>query len=103
MVGGNGGVTANGSAMNLTTSNPINTSGVAAAGQIVQSIGGGGGVNAMTGDVVASGTPFNLFIGGNNSGGAFGGSGSTVQYSNTGSVTTTGDNAIGVIAQSIGR
>jgi uncharacterized protein with beta-barrel porin domain len=57
----------------------------------------------MAGDVVASGTPFNLFVGGNNTSGlGLGGSGDTVQFQNTGTVATSGDNAIGVVVQSIG-
>ncbi len=102
-VGGNGAMTnADASAMSAANANMVNTTGVAAAAQIVQSIGGGGGVDAMTGNVAGGAIPFNLFIGGGSEGGSNGGSGATAQYTNTGPITTTGDNAIGVVVQSIG-
>ncbi len=102
-VGANGSIGGDGSAMNTANSNNVTTTNVGAVAQVVQSIGGGGGTNGMAGDVVASGVPFNLFIGGNNtSAGNLGGNGGTLQYTNTGQVTTTGNNSIGFLLQSIG-
>ncbi|WP_088155241.1 autotransporter outer membrane beta-barrel domain-containing protein [Achromobacter xylosoxidans] len=77
----------------LSNSGSIATSGYNSHGMIGQSIGGGGG---------ASGSATGLLSVGGSSAGATGSSGSTVVIGNTGSITTAGNAAIGMVAQSIG-
>ncbi len=101
-VGGNGATTGDGGVLSTSNANPTVTTGLGAVGLMPQSIGGGGGVNAIVATINASGDPFNVFVGGNASGGNDGGSGNTVTFQNTGTVTTTADNAIAVLTQSIG-
>jgi hypothetical protein len=101
-VGGAGGVSGDGSPMNITNANVVTTIGQAAVGQVVQSIGGGGGTDGMAGNIVATGQPFNNFVGGTNSMGSFSGSGGAVQFQNSATISTAGDNALGVLVQSIG-
>src|SRR5690606_22780336 len=86
--GGNGG---NGAAVTIDSSATISTSGQYAHGMVAQSIGGSGGAGAIADSIVALG----------GAGGA-GGSGGAVIISGTSNVSTSGDSAIGVIAQSIG-
>lgn len=100
--GSNGSTGGSGSAINTTNSNNFSMSGLGSIGQVQQSIGGGGGTPAMAGNFVFSATPFNAYVGGNSSGGALSGDGGIVQYGNTGTTATTGDNAIGILVGSIG-
>ncbi|HEX2528568.1 MAG TPA: hypothetical protein VHL31_20025 [Geminicoccus sp.] len=101
-VGGDGGVGGNGGTVQVDNSGQISTSGTRADGIVAQSIGGGGvagyasssSVQAEGGDVTSD-----LSLGGTN--GAFGNAGS-VTVANTGTISTTGYAAMGMIAQSIG-
>ncbi|MGK9170994.1 hypothetical protein KXR53_32155 [Inquilinus limosus] len=97
-VGGSGGFAADGNAVTFTggggdTAASISTAGVSATGVLGQSIGGGGGDGG-----VAAG--LEVAIGG--SGGAGGSGGEVTANLNSLSVTTLGDNAAGVVMQSIG-
>ncbi len=86
--GGNGG---NGANATIASSATVTTQGQYAHGLVAQSIGGSGGAGAMSDSLVSLG----------GAGGA-GGSGGTVTISGASNVSTSGDSAIGVIAQSIG-
>jgi len=91
-----GGDGAGGGTANLVTMNnsgSITTSGYNAHGMVGQSIGGGGG---------ASGSATGLLSVGGDSAGATGSAGGNVAMGNTGTITTAGDAAIGIVAQSIG-
>ncbi|MEO1192813.1 MAG: hypothetical protein AAFY02_13710, partial [Pseudomonadota bacterium] len=70
----------------------IVTEGNRSTGVLAQSIGGGGG---------AGGDTFGVFYSGN-SPGAVGGAGSAINITNSGQITTSGNAAIGISAQSIG-
>lgn len=84
-----------GAANQVTMSNAgsIATTGYNSHGMIGQSIGGGGG---------ASGSATGLLSVGGSSAGSTGSAGGTVVIGNTGSITTAGNAAAGIIAQSIG-
>ena len=99
-IGGFGGGGGNGGQVSVTTSAPISVSGEQSVGIFAQSIGGGGGngggvlTNANSGaNAVALG------IGGS---GGSGGAGGQVAVTATGIITTTGDLADGILAQSVG-
>ncbi|MCD8515782.1 MAG: autotransporter outer membrane beta-barrel domain-containing protein [Burkholderiaceae bacterium] len=78
----------------------VSTSGDAAIGVLAQSIGGGGGYAAVVNAASATATnPGFMTIG---SAGGSSGDGGDVTVTVSGSVTTTGTNAIGVFAQSVG-
>ncbi|WP_440658625.1 autotransporter outer membrane beta-barrel domain-containing protein [Ensifer adhaerens] len=86
--GGSGGSAETASVLNAGT---ITTSGYSAHGIIAQSISGGGGAAGMAGGI--------LSIGGSGGSGNFGGN---AQVQNSGVISTGGDAAIGILAQSIG-
>ncbi len=93
---GNGG---NVYAYNNTTSATITTSGFASHGILAQSIGGGwgtGGAATSYGSQLLNAT---ITMGGN---GGAAGSGGTVIVIDSGTITTSGDSAFGILAQSIG-
>ena len=91
-VGGSGSAAANGNFANVTHSGSITTLGQNSIGILAQSIGGGGGNGgASTAGLSA--------VGGSGGGG---GDGDTVTVNLNGSVTTRGQLAHGVVAQSIG-
>jgi hypothetical protein len=115
-VGGSGGTSSTGNTVNITQSGNIVTTGYGSHGVVAQSIGGGGGVGAdgsiaantgFTGSASVHGGVsggFNLALGTTSSQPAIG-SGGAVNYGNgtsTSSITTYGDNAVGILAQSIG-
>lgn len=103
VVGGKGGAGGNGGTVQVTDTGGITTYGNGAAGILAQSIGGGGGLG---GDAAGS----NPHLGsraitvGVGVGGAAGeaGNGEGVTISSTGSITTSGIAAYGILAQSIG-
>ena len=107
-VGGSGGAGGNGSTVMVTNDGVVATSANESFGILAQSVGGGGGTaQVLSSDVGASDSGNNpkisVTLGG--SGGA-GGAGNTVQVTMgqnaPGSVTTSGADAIGIVAQSIG-
>ncbi|WP_233154716.1 autotransporter outer membrane beta-barrel domain-containing protein [Candidimonas nitroreducens] len=77
----------------VSQSGTIKTAGYSAHGVLAQSIGGGGG---------ASGSAIGGFSVGGSATGTEGSNGSTVIVRNSGSIHTTGNAAVGVLAQSIG-
>jgi hypothetical protein len=84
----------------VNQSGTVNTSGAAAIGVFAQSVGGGGGYAAVVNESSASASnPGFMTIG---STGGSSGDGGDVTVTVGGSVTTTGTNAIGVFAQSVG-
>ena len=102
-VGGSGGAGGDGGKVGLTNSGAITTSGVDAMGVFAQSVGGGGGsggfsVGAGIG-VTKTGGAAAVNIGG--SGGAAG-SADTVNLTTSGDISTAGDRATAVLAQSVG-
>jgi uncharacterized protein with beta-barrel porin domain len=86
--GGGGG---NGGAVTVTSTGDIITRGTGSTGIFAQSVGGGGGV----GGEVGHGIGFAGSVGGVGSGGA-------VTVTHTGNITTLGDGAHGIVAQSAG-
>ncbi len=104
-LGGFGGTGGNASTVTVSSTGAFSTSGAEAHGLVAQSIGGGGG----NGGISVAGT-FN-FASQNNvpsitaavggMGGA-GGAGSDVDVTRVGSIVTTGDKSVGIMAQSVG-
>lgn len=86
----------NGGAINLTASGTITTSGAGAMGVLAQSVGGGGGWLANEGAVFAGSTSFQ---GPNRSSGSGGGIAIDLPQA---TISATGENSVGVWAQSIG-
>ncbi|WP_153770204.1 autotransporter outer membrane beta-barrel domain-containing protein [Labrenzia sp. CE80] len=81
----------NGGALGITVSGTITTSGTRSRGVLAQSIGGTGGDGGSARGLTS--------IGGT---GARGGSGGSISATSTADITTTGDDAIGILIQSIG-
>jgi hypothetical protein len=107
-VGGSGGAGGNGGTVTVTNDGAVATSANESFGILAQSVGGGGGTaQVLSSDIGASDSgnnpKINVTLGG--SGGA-GGAGNTVQVTMgqnaPGSVNTSGADAIGIVAQSIG-
>ena len=92
-LGGDGGAGGTGGTVTvaLTAASDITTTGLGATAAFVQSVGGGGGAGAASGGVVG--------LGGK---GDSGGTGGIVSLTNAGSITTGGDWARGLFAQSVG-
>jgi hypothetical protein len=100
-VGGYGGASGNGGAVTITSAGSIMTAGYGAHGILAQSIGGGGGVGAE--GSVNNTTTIGLGAGVNGNGGASGGGGNINVTTNAGgTITTLGDDAAGILGQSIG-
>ena len=100
-LGGAGGAAGNGGDVSVNMSGGISTAANGAIGILAQSVGGGGGVAGN----VDRGLPSIINIGlglafGRKGGGA--GNGGTVTVTNNGSISTLGDNAHGIFAQSVG-
>ena len=101
-VGGTGGSGGDGGTVNVTFANAIVTQGAGSDGILAQSIGGGGGSAAFTNAIdKADKADIALSLGLGGSGGA-GGSGGEVNITQSGSILTQGEAAIGLVAQSIG-
>ena len=99
-VGGYGANSGTGDAVSVTSSSTINTSGAQANGITAQSIGGGGGIGGSS-TSGADGGKYTAAL----SVGGFGvaeGTASSVAVTNSGSIMTAGDSAIGIFAQSVG-
>ena len=98
--GGSGGTGGNGSTVLVNNQGAIQTVGRGAHGIFAQSIGGGGGSGGVSiAGGLSIGSSINLGSGGD---GGSGGTSSTVTVNNTGNITTGGDTAHGVLAQSVG-
>ncbi len=104
-IGGQGGSGGNGGAVSLTNQGAIITNGTSAWGMLLQSIGGGGGnggdADAFSFALQSTSISVNTTIGGNGGNGGTGGS-VTLHNSSQGVIETYGDDALGVVAQSIG-
>ena len=108
---GGGGSAGNGGAVNLTGTGSVTTLGDAAAAVIVQSIGGGGGTggtgSSLSDELGPITEQVNLNVGGNSGSSGTGGP-VTIGLSSTQTVpavltiATSGQNAYGILAQSIG-
>jgi hypothetical protein len=107
-VGSNGSVNGDATLQSSTYHNDATTIGLGSIGLISQSIGGGGGVTGVTGDTLVlnplGNDKFSIAVGGFSGAPGFdgGGSGGGFDLTAKGTVTTTNDNAIGVLAQTIG-
>ncbi|HXC56489.1 MAG TPA: hypothetical protein VNU97_14420 [Rhizomicrobium sp.] len=99
--GGKSGAGGSSADATLVSTGTITTSGFGADGLIAQSIGGGGGTGGFAGALGASagGGAVSLSLGGD---GSAGGNASTATLTNTGNVTTHGDEATAIFAQSVG-
>ncbi len=93
-LGAAGGSALHGGGVSATLTGDVTTVGAGALGVVVQSIGAGGGAARMTGS-----PGLTVMLGG--SAGATG-DGGTIAIEHTGAVTTSGDHAHGLFAQSIG-
>ena len=103
-VGGDGGAGGDSDSVTVRTADTIQTSGNNSFGVLAQSVGGGGGNGGWTGTAnlaVSSGAAVSLGVSLGGSGGT-GGFGGTVLIDSTGNVITSGSNAHGLVAQSIG-
>ena len=106
LLGGSSGTTGNGGAVNIIQNGSITTSGSGSVGIVAQSVGGGGGyVSTVSKDAgggnINNGT--NLTFGALPSySNVMNGNGGAVTVTNNSSISTTGLNAIGVLAQSVG-
>jgi hypothetical protein len=92
-VGGGGGSAGSGGAVSVRNAagGELVTSGDGSHALIAQSVGGGGGAGGSTSGLVSRG-----------SSGAYGGDGGQVDAFNDGKITTSGDDARGIFAQSVG-
>lgn len=98
-VGGSGGASGNGNIVSVTNAATIKTYGDTSTGIVAQSIGGGGGTAGAasgSGGSLANGLSF---IGGR---GGASGNGAAVTVTNSGAISTGGDYALGILAQSVG-
>ncbi|TPM31479.1 hypothetical protein FJ967_24885 [Mesorhizobium sp. B2-3-4] len=95
---GNGGV---GKAVTVQTAGTLTTHGDGSRGIFAQSIGGGGGNGGAAIAIAANSTGFAAAIGIGGSGGK-GGASDVVTVSSLSDISTEGDNAGGIVAQSVG-
>ncbi|WP_160736742.1 autotransporter outer membrane beta-barrel domain-containing protein [Altericroceibacterium endophyticum] len=99
--GSTGGYIGDGNLVTVTNGNTIYNTGAGAIGLVAQSIGGGGGAEGVTGDVVfASEASFIAAVAGG--AGSSAGSGADVTIANDAVIVTEGHAAMGLVAQSIG-
>ncbi len=97
-LGGAGGASGDGGRIGLDLRGDILTYGVAAHGVYAQSVGGGGGY-AGNADKGLTSFGINLAIAGD---GGSGGDGGDIDIVSAGNITTHGDGAVGIFAQSVG-
>lgn len=114
LLGGRGGGGGDGGSVVVNSSGPIDTQGEFAHGVLAQSIGGGGGAvgdcTNVTIELSANPQDYLPFVGFMNidatlvlgGGGGSGGNGGSVRVTNHDAVTTRGDFATGILAQSVG-
>ncbi|WP_162409045.1 autotransporter outer membrane beta-barrel domain-containing protein [Acuticoccus sediminis] len=97
-IGGKGGSGGDGAAVTLVSGGNVSTQGHNASALVARSVGGGGG---SAGSLVgASLTGVNVTIGGS---GSASGSGGTVNVNTAGSLSTVGDDSLGIYAVSVAR
>ncbi len=90
-IGGSGGGGGDGGEVEVDNSGELNATGEFSRGIFAQSIGGGGGDGGFSGGLIS--------VGGS---GAAGGTAVLVDVTNSGKITTQGNNAAGIFAQSVG-
>ncbi len=99
-LGGNAGTGGWGGTVTVNNTGDLFTLGDRSAGLVAQSIGGGGGAAGSAGSLSAtSGNALTLALGGT---GGNGGNGNAVTVTNSGTVSTAGEGAQALLAQSIG-
>jgi uncharacterized protein YhjY with autotransporter beta-barrel domain len=98
-VGGAGGDGGAASTVTVNSLSNISTSGDNAYGILAQSVGGGGGNGGFSAGISGGLVGITVTVGGT---GGSGGDASWAHLANVGSVITTGENAVGLAAQSIG-
>lgn len=101
-LGGSGGGGGNSGAVSLSSGGTVTTGGTDSHGIFAQSAGGSGGYGGMTVAGAVSGSSSisaSVAVG---DGGGSGGSASTVTVTNDGSITVTGEQSKGIVAQSVG-
>lgn len=98
--GASGQTGGHGGDLSVTSRADVQTHGADADGILVQSIGGGGGHSSNV-VKVSAGVSMNGFKSQQGASGGAGGDGYDAKLTSSGSITTTGDNALGVAAQSI--
>ncbi|WP_171878151.1 hypothetical protein [Mesorhizobium loti] len=99
-VGGGGNAGGNAADVLVQTKGSINTGGISSSGILAQSIGGGGGSGGTAVAAgVGTGIAVSVGVGGN---GGKGGNASTVDVDSLSDISTTGNNSLGISAQSIG-
>lgn len=94
-VGGSGGASGDGGDVYVSNTDAIITSGSSGTGIFAQSVGGGGG----SGGDGSGGVTTDASVSGSGSGG---GDGGLIHVTNTGSITTSGEGAMGMYLQSLG-
>ncbi|MFG1395102.1 hypothetical protein [Xanthobacter agilis] len=97
--GGTGGGGGNGGHVKVTNDGTIATAGSVSYGILAQSVGGGGGIagGAVQQNTISLSANINMGASGGKSG-----NGGRVEIGNTGKITTTGDEAHAIVAQSVG-
>ena len=100
-MGGDGGVGGNGAEVDVTNGSVVTTGGAGSHALFAQSVGGGGGSGGFSvgGGVSWGGSSISTTFGGEGESGGFGGN---VGLTNNGTLTTSGDDAYGILAQSVG-
>ncbi len=100
-VGGSGGSGVSANTATLNSQGDITTLGAQSVGLFAQSVGGGGGNGgfAGAGSLTLDGVSAAVGVGG---GSGSGGGGGLVNLTSVGSISTAGDSAAGIIAQSVG-
>lgn len=99
-LGGSGGSGGDAGVASVTNASQITTSGIGSYGIFAQSVGGGGGNSGSSTTESNRGAYSAAFALGMGGGGA--GSSNQVNISSSNSVSTAGDNALGIFAQSVG-
>ncbi len=108
--GGDGGKAGGADEVTVTNQGEISTRGLGAHGIVAQSVGGGNAINAFAVTAIRPGPlsgagggsgGSSLFIGKGGNGGT-GGDGAKVTVAQGGTITTSGESAYGILAQSIG-
>ncbi len=102
-IGGSGSGAGNGGIVTVTNDGAIETVGAGAYAVLAQSIGGGGGQGGLSTTLPGGDTQSTLNLGVSIGGrGGIGGHGSAVTVDSSGAMTTWGDDAIAIFAQSLG-
>jgi hypothetical protein len=114
VIGGAGGAAGDGGLVSITNYNQVTTQGDQSHGLVAQSVGGGGGLAGYTGSPAAGRSTYGFTLGGdggaNGNGGGYGSDDGVPGVSvenfaatvGTAVVKTSGDDAVGIIAQNIG-